>query len=444
MRLIGFIFAWFAYANNASAIDLLRSYEMALASDPTYQSITQEYLAGLENVRIGRAAILPKVAGNYNNAVNRATQWGQQFPGGPNISYNWNYPSDFAALQLTQPLFNLDALARFKQGAAQTDLSQSKFMSGSQDLLIRVAQAYMDVLFSMDQLRFQEVERDAFLEQSKAAQRLFERGEGAQTNVLEAKAAYQFAESKVVDGENALEITRRKLDAIVGGKFEHTQTIARLKKQFEFLTMVTNDFTSWKERALASNPELKSMQNQIAIALQEYQKLNAGHYPVLNLVAALTTQSSNTVSSINQTTNQNYLGLQLSLPIFSGGETISRSAQAYANYQKAKADYDVARDRILTEMRQQFDLVRSGPIKIRALQSAKDYSSTLVDSMRKGVISGEKINLDVLVAQKSLLMSSRDLAQSQYLYLIAYLRLNQLGGGLEVDDFKKVAAYFIK
>jgi protease secretion system outer membrane protein len=444
MRLIGIFFIWLSYSANASAIDLLRSYEMALASDPTYQSITQEYLAGLQNVRIGRAAILPKVGGSYNSAVNRATQWGQQFPGGPPISYNWSYPSDFAALQLTQPLFNLDALARFKQGAAQTDLSQSKFMSGSQDLLIRVAQAYMDVLFAMDQLRFQEVERDAFLEQSKAAQRLFDRGEGAQTNVLEAKAAYQFAESKVVDAENALEIARRKLDAMVGGKFEHTQTIARLKTQFEFMSMVPNDFASWKERALAGNSELKSMQNQIAIALQEYQKLNAGHYPVLNLVAAVTTQSSNTVSSINQTTNQNYLGLQLSLPIFSGGETVSRSAQAYANYQKAKADYDVARDKVLTELRQQFDLVRSGPIKVRALQAAKDYSTTLVDSMRKGVLSGEKINLDVLVAQKSLLMSSRDLAQSQYLYLIAYLRLNQLGGGLEVEDFKKVATYFSK
>jgi protease secretion system outer membrane protein len=444
MRLIGIVFTWFAYTASASAIDLLGSYEIALASDPTFQSITQEYLAGQENIRIGRAAILPKVAGNYNNAMNRATQWGQQYPGGPNISYNWSYPSDFAALQLTQPLFNLDALARFKQGAAQTDLSQSKFMSGSQDLLIRVAQAYMDVLFAMDQLRFQEVERDAFLEQSKAAQRLFERGEGAQTNVLEAKAAYQFSESKVVDGENALEIVRRKLDAIVGGKFEHTQTIARLKNQFEFISINPNDFASWKERALASNPELRGMQNQITIALQEYQKINAGHYPVLNLVAALTTQSSNTVSSINQTTNQNYLGLQLSLPIFSGGETVSRSAQAYANYQKAKSDYDIARDRILTELRQQFDLVRSGPIKIRALQSAKDYSSILVDSMRKGVISGEKINLDILIAQKSLLMSSRDLAQSQYLYLIAYLRLNQLGGGLEVEDFKRVATYFIK
>lgn len=444
MRWIGTIFISLAYAVNASAIDLLRSYEMALASDPTYQSITQEYLSGLENVRIGRSALLPKVSGSYNSAYNRASQQGQQFPGGPDVSFNWNYPSDFAALQLTQPLFNLEALARFKQGVAQTDLSQSKFISGSQDLLIRVAQAYMDVLLSIDQVHFQEMERDSFLEQSKVAQLLFERGEGAQTNVLEAKAAYQFADSKVIDANNALEIARRKLDAIVGGKFERTQTITRLKNQFEFIPMNQNDFASWKERALANNSELKGMQSQVEITLQEYQKLNSGHYPVLNFVAAVTTQSSNTVSSINQKTNQNYLGLQLSLPIFSGGETVSRSTQAYANYLKAKADYDVARDRILTELRQQFDLMRSGPIKIRALQAAKDYSMSLVDSMRKGVVSGEKINLDVLIAQKSLLMSRRDLAQSQYLYLIAYLRLNQLGGGLEVDDLKKIANYFSK
>jgi protease secretion system outer membrane protein len=252
------------------------------------------------------------------------------------------------------------------------------------------------------------------------------------------------AESKVVDAIDILENAKLKLEALIGASLGSTETLAPMKNDFTFVSLDPIDFSAWKERALASNAELKAMQDQINIANQEYQKLNAGHYPVLNAVAAMTTQSSNTVTSINQTTNQNYLGLQLSLPIYSGGETMSRSTQAYANYEKAKADYNVARDRVIGDLRKQYDLVRSGVIKIRALNAAKHYSTMLVDSMRKSANSGEKINLDVLLAQKGLFLANRDLAQSQYGYLVAYLRLHQLGGSLDMADFLKITHYFSK
>ena len=432
------------YSPYVFAIDLLRTYEMALVNDPVFRSVSLEYEAGLQNEKIGRATLLPKVTASYNNATNKATQWGTAYSGGPNVSNSWNYPSDYAALQVIQPLFSLEALARSRQGSAQADLSRSKFLLGSQDLLIRASQAYMDVLFAHDQLRFQKVERDAFLEQSKVAQRIFERGEGAKTNVLEAQAAYQMAEAKVVDAIDILENAKLKFESLVGASLGSTEMLKPIKKDFVFINLDPLDFSAWKERALAGNAELKAMQDQINIANQEYQKLNAGHYPVVNIVAAMTTQSSNTVTSINQTTNQNYLGLQVSLPIYSGGETMSRSAQAYANYEKAKADYNVARDRVVGDLRKQYDLVRSGAIKIRALNAAKAYSAMLVDSMRKSASSGEKINLDVLLAQKSLFLANRDLAQSQYGYLIAYLRLHQLGGSLDMADFLKITHYFSK
>jgi protease secretion system outer membrane protein len=429
---------------SAFAIDLLRTYELALANDPIFRSASLEYEAGLQNKSIGRAALLPKVTGSYNNATNRSTQWGQAYSGGPDVTNSWSYPSDYAALQLIQPLFSLDAIARAKQGTAQANLSKSKFLLSSQDLLIRASQAYVDVLFAHDQLRFQKVERDAFLEQSKVAQRTFERGEGPRTAVLEAQASYQMSEAKVVDAIDFLENANLKLEALIGGDLDRTASLTPMKKNFSTINLAPADFASWKEKAIANNAELKAMQDQIEIANQEYKKLDAGHYPVVNFVAAMTNQTSNTVTSINQTTNQNYLGFQVSLPIYSGGETVSRSAQAYANYEKAKADYLVARDRVITDLRKQYDLVRSGIIKIRALTAANEYSTMLVDSMRKSVASGEKINLDILLAQKGLLLTSRDLAQSQYNYLTAYLRLHQLGGSLEMADFLTITQYFSK
>ena len=135
----------------AHALDLMGSYELALKNDPIYRSASKEYEAGIENNGIGRAAVMPKLAAQYNQNANRATQWGAQYTGGPNTATNWSYPSNYSYVQLTQPIFSLEAFARWRQGIAQADFSQFKFIYNTQDLLIRVLQTYTDLLFSMDQ-----------------------------------------------------------------------------------------------------------------------------------------------------------------------------------------------------------------------------------------------------------------------------------------------------
>ncbi|QWD77367.1 TolC family outer membrane protein [Polynucleobacter sp. MWH-Svant-W18] len=426
----------------AFALDLMQSYELALKNDPVYRSASKDYEAGMENNGIGRAAVLPKIAAQYNQSANRATQWGAQYTGGPQTSTNWSYPSNYSYVQLTQPIFSLEAFARWRQGVAQADFSQSKFIFNTQDLLIRVLQAYTDLLFSQDQLQFQVAERDAFFEQYKAAKKLNQGGEASITDMLEAEAAYQVADAKVVDAKDAVENARRKFVSIIGEPVEDITKVNKLSGNFRYLNMPTIRFEDWKDKALASNAELKAAANNMEIAKQEYRKNHAGHYPVVNLVGALTTQQSNTVTSINNTTNQSYLGVQVSLPIFSGGEINARSSQAYANYEKAQADYEVTKDKVVTELRKQFDLVVSGKQKVQALSTAQESATQLVKSMRKSVLAGERINVDVLLAEKGLFNTRRDLAQTKYNYLVAYLKLNQLGGSLEVDDFEKVAIYF--
>ena len=204
----------------AFALDLMQSYELALKNDPVYRSASKDYEAGVENNGIGRSAVLPKVAAQYNQSANRATQWGAQYTGGPQTSTNWSYPSNYSYVQLTQPIFSLEAFARWRQGIAQADFSQSKFIFNTQDLLIRVLQAYTDLLFSQDQLQFQTAERDAFFEQYKAAKKLNQGGEASITDMLEAEAAYQVADAKVVDAKDAVENARRKFNSIIGEPVE--------------------------------------------------------------------------------------------------------------------------------------------------------------------------------------------------------------------------------
>lgn len=316
----------------AIALDLMQSYELALKNDPIYRSASKDYESGLENNGIGRSAVLPKIGAAYNQNANRATQWGTQYTGGPQTSTNWSYPSNYSYVQLTQPIFSLEAFARWRQGVAQADFSQSKFIYNTQDLLIRVAQAYTDLLFAVDQLQFQIAERDVFLEQWNVAKKLNKGGEVSMTDILEAEASYQVAEDKVIDAQDAIENAKRKLDSITGQPVTNVNDVSKLSAGFRYLNLPTIKFEDWKEKALASNAELKAAENNMEVAKQEYRKNHAGHYPVVNLVGALTTQQSNAVTSINNTTNQSYLGVQVNLPIFSGGEINSRSSQALANY----------------------------------------------------------------------------------------------------------------
>jgi protease secretion system outer membrane protein len=336
----------------------------------------------------------------------------------------------------------LDAFARWRQGIAQADLSQSKFIFNTQDLLIRVLQAYTDVLFSVDQLQFQTAERDAFLEQFNVAKALNRAGEASITDMLESEAAYQVASAKSIDAKDAVENAKRKFDSIIGEPMDNVSKLVKISENFQYLNLPTTSFEQWKERALVKNAELMAATNNMEIAKQEYQRNHGGHYPVVNLVGGYSTQTSNTATTINQTFNQNYVGVQVNLPIYSGGEVKARSDQSYANYEKAQADYDVTRDKVITELRRQYDQVASGKQKIQALTAAQESATQLVKAMRKSLLAGERIRVDVLLAEKGLFNTRRDLAQTKYNYLIAYLKLCQLGGTLEVEDFQKVATYF--
>jgi protease secretion system outer membrane protein len=424
------------------ALNLNDCYQMALMHDPTFQSALKDYEAGLQNNTIGRSALLPKLMASYTQAANRATQWGQAYSGGPNTANTWNYPSNYTYLQLTQPLFSLEAFARYRQGSAQADFSEAKYVFSTQDLLIRVLQAYTDLLMAMDELQFKTAERDAFQEQFKVAKNMNRSGEASRVDMLEAESAYQVANAGVLEYTDLIQTNRRKLETVIGMDLGTANKLNRLPEHFHFLRLPLPSFDEWKTRALESNAELKAAQHNVEIAKQEYRKQHAAHYPVVNLVGAVTTQESNTVVSINQTTNQNYLGVQVTLPIFTGGETYGRSSQAYANYEKSKADYNVVKERILTELRTQYDAVVTGKQKIEALSLAESSGSELVRAMRKSVRVGERIFMDVLIAEKGLFNTRRDLAKTKYTYLVSYLKLNQAAGLLSAEQFEQVAIYF--
>jgi len=438
-RIKAFLFSCVVCACHPSqALTLNEAYDLALINDPTYRSALKDYESGAANKNLGLSALMPKLSANYYYYQNDTLQWTK---GSNSSSSQSKYPSENGSLQLTMPLFSMDALARYRQGESQANFSEEKFKYNAQDLLIRVTQSYLDILYSQDQLRFQVTERDAFLEQSKLMEKFFVNGESSKTDVLESLAAYRISMSKIIDIEYNLENARRKLVDIIG--YPATiQEITPIDRRFQALPMSFKSFTEWRDVTMLNSSQIKAQAFQTEVALREYEKAVAGRYPVVNLVGTLSSQTSATLTSIGLGYNQNYIGIQVTVPIYTGGESDARIAQTYAAYEKAKADFDATRDQTITELKKQYDIVQTSIEKIKAISQAVDSSTELVKAMQKSVQFGERANVDLLNAQKSLSNNNRDLAQAKYNYLIAFLKMGQLSGTLDLDRFTQITKYF--
>lgn len=426
----------------AHALDLLGAYEAALSNDPTFRAAAKENEAGQANRVIGRSAVMPKFAVSYNQFLNNSAISGPIVTGGPSMTTNRAYPSDFFGVQITQPLFNLGALAQMRQGLAQGDLSEAKFVYQTQDLLVRVLQAYNDVLYAQDDLQYLAAQRDAYKEQLKVNDRMYQKGEGTITDSLETRASYALSESKVIEAGNTLDNAKRRLEAITGLQIHSVNEVRKLTTNFRVAALSPRAFEPWEDAALSNNAELRAAIHNVEVARQEYQKQKAAHYPTASLVGGWNQQKSQTVVAVNQQAETSQIGVQINIPIFSGGETVGRTSQARANYEKAQAERDQIRNKVITDLRKQYDLVNSSVLKVDALYRAVDSAQELTKAMRKSVQGGQRINLDVLVADKGLATAQRDLAQAKYEYMIAFLKLKQQAGNLTLEDLAKTAKNF--
>jgi protease secretion system outer membrane protein len=429
---------------DASALDLMNAYEGALASDPIFRAAVKDAEAGRANLEIGRSGLLPQLSANYYSAINNSHVAAPRFgaAGGPTVITNQAYPSNNSYFQVTQALFNLQAIAQFRQGAAQANLAQAKLAYNTQDLLIRVLQAYTDLLFARDQYAYYVSQRDAFKEQMQVNMRRFEKCEGTITDTLETKASYEMADAQVIEARDVIQNNKRKLEAIIGMQLQSPAEVRSLLKNFKVKPLNPRAFEMWQEVALASNPEILAGQHAEEVARQDFQKNVGANFPVINAVATWGQQNSYYISTINQQATTSTAGIQASWPLFNGGQTTGLISQSRANFEKATAQLDEARSRVLTELRKQDDAVLSSEQKVAALNRAVESATELTKAMRLSIKGGERINMDALLADKGLANAKRDLAQAKYSYLLSYLRLKQQAGNLTAEDLQQVAAYF--
>lgn len=426
------------YAGNASALGLVEAYQAALTNDSVFQAATQEYLAGQENKILGRSLLLPNVAANYANSKNRADVEAVNILGNKSLTHP-EYYSRQASVQLRQALFSMDSWARYKQGLAQSDYATAVFESRRQELILRVAAAYTDALFATEQLRLAEVQRNMYAEQQKVNDQLFEKGEGTKTDMLETQSRLDLAEAQVLEAQDNVQTANATLSAMVG---QDVKGLDDLNPSFRISQLPLGSLEEWKTGALADSPDIQAQRYAVETAHQEVNKAKAGHAPRLDFIASYSKNKANTVDTYNQDSTVRSIGIQLNVPLYSGGQVSSATRQAVASQEKAKADLQSTTDKVLIELRKQYASVLSSAAKIRALEKAVASGELLIQATEHSIKGGVRINLDLLNAQQQLYLSKRDLAQARYGYLVSTLRLKSAAGKLDDDSLRAMAAYF--
>lgn len=428
-------------ATPAFAINVLQAYQAALKNDPAYRSAQAERDSGQQFQLIGRSALLPQVQYSFSksNNVGESISPPSLFSPKPTLSH-LDYGSTSRGVSVRQTLFNLDAYSRYKQGEAQTKFSDAQFDARAKELMVRLLMAYVDACFMEDQLMLFRAQRDAYSEQVKVNSRLFEKGEGTKTEVLETQAKLDISESMVLEASDNYLNAKNALNAIVG---EEIASLDSLRSDFSAAGVVQGDFEFWQKTAEANNPEIKAAQLAVEIAHLEVRKARAGHAPRVDLNANYNHGVSETVTTKNQDNNVRSIGFQLVIPIYSGGYTTAVTKQAAAQKEKAKADLDNARSKVMNELRKQYSVVRTGVIKLDALQKAVTSAEALVEATSKSIKGGIRINVDLLNAQQQLVSTKRDLAQARYGFLAGLLKLKAAAGVADYSDLQTVQSFFV-
>ena len=417
----------------AQAQSLTELYEAARAHDAAYQSARAQHEAARHRAEQARAGLLPTSALS-------ATRSESQQEVRTAVTTNRDYGTGGATVSITQPLYRPANLAAFEQGQRQAEVAQAQLTAAGQDLIIRVSQAYFDVLSAQDTLAFVRAQKAAVSEQLASARRNFEVGTATITDTREAQARFDLVQAQEISAENELQVRKLALDTVTGKTDARPRPLAAPPA---LPATQPADINAWVQQAEETSPSIRQARLGLEVARLETRRARAGHMPTLDLSASHSIGrnlggSATATGDSRSATSQ--VGLTLNIPLFSGFATQNRIRETLSLEEKAQADLDSARRSVIQATRSAFLGLVSGAGQVRALEAAEASSQSALDANRLGYQVGVRINIDVLNAQSQLFQTKRDLSVARYNVLLGQLKLRQANGSLKPEDVGTINA----
>lgn len=423
-----------ALALPAQAQSLQELYEAARGHDAAYQAARAQYEANLHKADQAKAALLPTV--NFTAGASTSSLRTEQGSG----TSTRDFDNRNVGINASQPLYRPNNLASYQQGTRQAELAEAQLLAAEQDLIVRVSQAYFDVLASQDSLTFVQAQKTAVAEQLASARRNFEVGTATITDTREAQARYDLVIAQEIAAENDLRVKKLALDQLVGKPDARPHP---LTPAATLPGLLPEDVNTWVQQGQEQHPAIRQARIALEIADLETDKASAGHKPTLDLNASHTINRNIGGTAFFPTDSKTYnttVGVQFNLPLFAGFATQNRLRETLALEEKARADLENAQRSVAQGTRSAYFGVVSGLGQVKALEAAEASSQSALDANKLGYQVGVRINIDVLNSQSQLYQTKRDLAKARYDVLVGGLRLRQANGTLKSEDLQGVNA----
>jgi outer membrane protein len=415
---------------SACGADLLEVYRKAQESDPTFSSAQYSYAAARQKLPQARASLLPVLNLNGSDNKTKATATFGTTPVVNRQVNAWTW-----TLQLTQPLVRFQSFYANTVAEMLVEQAHAQYVQAEQDLILRVTQAYFDVLVAQESIEVAQAQIRATEEQLALAKHGFDEGTNAITDYYEAKSRADIARSQYVAGLNELEGKNAELEKVME---QAPKTLAPLRPAAVISRPQPDNAAAWVEQARESNPAVLAPLAALGAAEAEVHKNRAEHMPTLDMVASYgnnySSGSVNTPTDFQTRSNSSVIGVQLTVPIFAGGATNSRVKEALANQGKAVAELEVARRQAGADAKKAYSAIVTGLAQVEALESAVESSKSAVKGNQVGYKLGIHMNIDVLNAEQQLYTAQRDLIKARYDTLFQGLKLKEAAGVLSEAD----------
>jgi outer membrane protein len=393
-----------------------------------YQGARARYQATTERLPQARSGYLPQVSGAASIFRNHSDR-----DGAPARTYSTNT----FAVTLSQPVYRMQNWIAIDQAQKVVLQAEAVLASARQDVALRVAQAYFDVLLAQDNVALSQTQKAAIDQQLAQAKRNFEVGTATIVDTLEAQARYDQSVAKEIFDRNDLEVKRRALQALLG---KLPDGLVPLRDPLKLAAPAPNDIEAWVKAAAESSHPVAIARASLEVAEQEIARQRAGHLPTVDLSGSIARVDNplTAIPPVSAVSNDASVGLTLSVPIFSGGLVRSRVREAVALRDQAAQELENAQRTVAQSVRASFLNVTSGVSQVHALEQALVSTQSQLDSTILGRDVGVRTSVDVLNAQQQVFQTRRDLQQARYNYLLNTLRLKAAAGQLDEDDVAEV------
>ena len=423
--------------NAALADDLIEIYQQALQNDPEYKISNINQATAAESKSQSIAQMLPNL--NFTaasaNVRSNNTKVLPRFSGA-GFGIEQRFWDNSLAVSLTQPVFHWDHWVQLSQSENQIAQAEAQFQASQQRLMVRTVEAYFNVLAAEDNLQYLTAEKQSIEKQLEQAKQRFEVGIIAITDVYEAQAGYDRALAAVIEAENQLDNRKEGLREIVGN---NPANLEKLAKDIPLTPPAPEDIGAWANSAESNNFSIVAQFNQAELSRKNIELQQSKHLPTLDVVGEF--RQADDGSQFGFRGDRENYGLQLNLPLFTGGGTVSRTRQAQSEYEAAKEELIKVKRAVTREVKDAYRGTVSSINQVKALGTTTKSAELAVEAADAGFEVGTRTMVDVLAIQRNLYKVKSDYARSRYDYLINGIKLKNAAGSLSELDLQQINRY---